>query len=507
MFSLDDRSNLLIKLISVIGQEESLNLGESVAWGKRRLAQRGIVRPGHIGYGYYYGKNKEWLINEEEAKSVKRIFRECLAGKNMLQIARLLTEESVPTPNGQKNWYHGTIYKILTSETYRGNYVYQRTYSSPGLSKDKMINQGELPMYYIEKNHQGIIESEDWEKVQELLKVRDENRREKQENKEKYPEDINKNNVFSKKFYCEKCGKYLGYVRNINKSAAYKENRRWRCYKALKGEGCDSPHLKQEYIEENFSQCLLDIKFNPAFSQYLGSFMDELKITSKEEMKRDELIKEKEELNQKLYIEVQGELNKKGKDAKKVDQLIDEIMKLRQRVNDFNAREVQLEAIKNELEVVLENLKENIESIKNDIGYYRIPPDFRGDLFEKCIEKAIVHVDGRIVYQFSSGFEWGVHITYADFQKKARQKFALKRAVERQEYLRGPEVKNLLKYCKEPKTSKEMMSFLGKYSCWHSFSKHIVKPLIEEGTLKRTIPERHLHRMQKYYSVDKKKCY
>ena len=500
LYSLDDRSNLLIKLISVIGQEESLNLGESVAWGKRRLAERGIVRPSHIGYGYYYGKNKEWLINEEEAKIVKRIFRECLDGKNMLQIARLLTEESVPTPNGQKNWYHGTIYKILTSETYRGNYVYQRTYSSPGLSKDKMINQGELPMYYIEQNHQGIIESEDWEKVQEIIIAREKDRQEKIE---KYPQDINKNDVFSKKLHCGKCGRYLGYVRHINKSADNKENRRWRCYKALKGEGCDALHLKQEYIEENFSQCLLDIKFNSAFSDYLGSFMDALKITSKDEMIRDELIKEKEELNQKLYEEVQGELNKKGKDAKKADKLIDEIMKLRQRVNDFNAREIQLEAIKNELEIVLESMKEYKDSTKDDIGYYINPPEFSEELFNKCIDKAIVHEDGRIVYLFNSGFEWGFDINYADFQKKARQKIALKRAAEREEYLRGPEVKKLLEYCKEPKTSKEMMSFLGKYSSWHSFSKHIAQPLLEEGILRRTIPERHLHRMQKYYSVEK----
>ena len=224
--------------------------------------------------------------------------------------------------------------------------------------------------------------------------------------------------------------------------------------------------------------------------------MDALKITSKDEMIRDELIKEKEELNQKLYEEVQGELNKKGKDAKKADKLIDEIMKLRQRVNDFNAREIQLEAIKNELEIVLESMKEYKDSTKDDIGYYINPPEFSEELFNKCIDKAIVHEDGRIVYLFYSGFEWGFDINYADFQKKARQKIALKRAAEREEYLRGPEVKKLLEYCKEPKTSKEMMSFLGKYSSWHSFSKHIAQPLLEEGILRRTIPERHLHRMQ-----------
>lgn len=500
LHSLDARSNLMIKLLSVIGQEESLNLGESVAWGKRSLAQRGIVRPGNIGYGYYYGENKEWMIHEEEAKIIQRIYREYREEKTIQQIARSLTEESIPTPNGQKNWCQTTIIKMLRSETYCGNYVYQRYYSIPGLTKDNKLNKGELPMYHIEKNHQAIIDSEEWQSVQEMFKMREEKR---QMNREKYQEDTRKTAVFSKKLFCGKCGGSIGYRRHIHKKETDNVKRRWRCYGATRGGTCDAPHFPQEYIEENFTQCLLDMKHSKDFMEYLNRYKASLKITPKEEKQMEELKSAREELNQKLYDEVAAELTKKGKDAKKVEQLIDEIMKLRQQINAITDREEQLEAIEEELDSIMKNLKEYQTGSIDEIGYYAVSPEFKGDIFDECIEKAIVHGDGRIVYKFSSGFEWGASIDYSHFQTRARRKMKIKRVKERADYLKGPEVKKLLEYCIEPKTMNQLFDFSGKNTCDHSFRKHIIRPLLKQGVLRRTFPDQPANIYQRYYSVDK----
>lgn len=59
LFSLNEKSGILIKLLSAIGQEESVNISESIACGKLSLAQRGIVKPARVGYGYMYGDNKQ----------------------------------------------------------------------------------------------------------------------------------------------------------------------------------------------------------------------------------------------------------------------------------------------------------------------------------------------------------------------------------------------------------------------------------------------------------------
>lgn len=267
----------------------------------------------------------------------------------------------------KKNWESKKIKDILSSETYRGNYVFQKFYNPSGLIKIKTKNQGELPMYFIENHHQPIIDSDEWENIQTIMEIRD---KERQTKIEKYLPDTKKNEAFSKKLYCEKCHSYLGYIRQVDRGKNNKENRHWRCYSARKGRGCDSIHLKQEYIEENFSQCLMDIKHNEAFREYINQYKESEKITPEEEKLRERLNLEREELNQKLYAEVEGELNKKGKDAKKVDKLIDRIMRLRQQINTFTQREEQLELIEEDVAAIMRSLKDYKDNTKTATGYY-----------------------------------------------------------------------------------------------------------------------------------------
>jgi DNA invertase Pin-like site-specific DNA recombinase len=497
--ALDEKSNVLINLLSALGQEESVNIGESIAWGRRSLAQRGVVRPAVQGYGYEYDKNKEWVINDEEAKVVKLIYDDYEKGKNMREIANTLTEESIPTPGGQKMWQVSTIRRILSSEIYRGNYIYQRFHSGFSLTSDRVKNTGELPMYFIEGHHKGIINGEQWKRVQTML---EENEKSRKENFQKYPVDKEKNDAFTKKLYCGECGTVVGYVRGINRQMKSYEKRWWRCNKGLKGH-CGSIHLNQNYVEENFSQVLMDIKFNPAFDEYLDLFMEALKITPEEEIQREQLEQKKEALNQQLYKAVEDELGKAGKDAKLIDYLTDEIMDIREKLLGYTAREEQLEEVAKEIE----ELRKNLEAYKNkgndDLGYYKSSPDFKREIFEKFIEKGTILEDGQIIYLFHSGFEWKAPINYKDFQEQERRRKKAKTQLEKKEFLKGPEVKALLKYCEEPKTITEMREYLPRYLTNPNFKKFIVKPLLEKGIIKETIPDKPTSRLQKYYSVKK----
>ena len=261
------------------------------------------------------------------------------------------------------------------------------------------------------------------------MEIRD---KERQTKIEKYLPDTKKNEAFSKKLYCEKCHSYLGYIRQVDRGKNNKENRHWRCYSARKGRGCDSIHLKQEYIEENFSQCLMDIKHNEAFREYINQYKESEKITPEEEKLRERLNLEREELNQKLYAEVEGELNKKGKDAKKVDKLIDRIMRLRQQINTFTQREEQLELIEEDVAAIMRSLKDYKDNTKTATGYYMKAPKFNKEIFEEHIEKGTVADDGKIIYKFKSGFEWAKAIDYSNFQiskKKNCCKESKRRAV------------------------------------------------------------------------------
>jgi len=261
--------------------------------------------------------------------------------------------------------------------------------------------------------------------------------------------------------------------------------------------------MKQEYVEENFSQLMMDIKFNPEFNEYLDAFIEDLRIKPEEEMQRAILEKQKDDLNQKLYEAVEDELGRKGKDAKLADHLTEEIMKIREQMVDFIAREEQQVEIEEDINTLIKALSIYTNERRDDLGYYLNAPEFKPDLFERFVEKGTILDGGQIIYRFHSGFEWKSPINYKAFQEQEKRRKKAKYQLEKKEFLKGPEVKALLKYCEEPRKLTEMIDFLGKYSSKNAFRRIILNPLIDQGKIKRTIPDKPGSKLQKYYSVDK----
>ena len=102
------------------------NLGDAVRRHHNGRAREGKF-PGALTYGYDLipGKPGERTINEEQAKIVRRIFSEYIAGKPARQIARDLTNEGIPTPSGAKNWNHQSfVGGTLGSRGMIGNQLY-----------------------------------------------------------------------------------------------------------------------------------------------------------------------------------------------------------------------------------------------------------------------------------------------------------------------------------------------------------------------------------------------
>lgn len=75
----DSKGDLLITIMSSLAQEESRSISENVTWGQRKRFSDGKVS---IPYGQFLGyrKGADGLpeIVPEEAKIVKRIYREFL---------------------------------------------------------------------------------------------------------------------------------------------------------------------------------------------------------------------------------------------------------------------------------------------------------------------------------------------------------------------------------------------------------------------------------------------
>ena len=55
----------------------------------------------------------------------------------LIQIARTLTEEGIPSPGGKDHWNPSNIKSILTNEKYKGDALLQKTYTVDFLTKKK----------------------------------------------------------------------------------------------------------------------------------------------------------------------------------------------------------------------------------------------------------------------------------------------------------------------------------------------------------------------------------
>lgn len=161
--TLDSKGEVLLTILSSLAQDELRSISENSTWGIRRKFEQGKVIVNHNKFlGYDKDKDGNLIINEEQAKIVRRIYKDFLDGKGANRIARELEEEGVKGWNGKSKWYESTIRKMLTNEKYKGDALLQKTYTVDFLTKKKVKNTGQVPQYYVEESHPAIIDKEMW---------------------------------------------------------------------------------------------------------------------------------------------------------------------------------------------------------------------------------------------------------------------------------------------------------------------------------------------------------
>ena len=172
-------------------------------------------------YGYLMGEDEHFIVDEEAAPVVKQIYDLCLAGNGPSKIARVLTEQGVPTPGtleyrrtGSTRRYHpgyeckwatNTIVHILERKEYLGHLVNFKTEKVSYKVKSSVENPEEKQVIF-ENAHEPIIDPDTWERVQELRKQR------------KRPNRYDEVGLFSGLLFCADCGSVLYQQRYENKT-------------------------------------------------------------------------------------------------------------------------------------------------------------------------------------------------------------------------------------------------------------------------------------------------
>lgn len=238
--TLDATGELLFTILSSLAQDESRNISENCKWGIRSKFQEG--KP-HINTYKFMGfdKNEEGrlVINEEEAKVVRRIFREFLEGYNPADIARRLNEDGVPGVSGKPKWITPTILGMLQQEKYMGDSILQKWVTTDFLMHSLRRNTGQVAQYYVENSHPAIIDKDTWNAVQEELERREMYCQNYHLSMYAYRAD---KNPLNGKIVCGHCGHTFARKSWANRGIAY-----WTC----KSDTCKG-NIKEEVLHKAF---------------------------------------------------------------------------------------------------------------------------------------------------------------------------------------------------------------------------------------------------------------
>ena len=210
-------------------------------------------------YGYMKSPDnkKEWIVDEEAAAVVKRVFDLCIAGKGPMQIAKMLTADKVLTvkahyakrdgkamPDNLYRWDYKSISGILERPEYTGCTVNFKTYSKSHKLKKRLQNAPEN--YRIFPNTQpAIIEEQVFERVQEL-----------RANKRR-PTKTGRQGLFSGLLYCADCGEKL-YFCTTNSFTPKQEHYVCSNYKSNTGT-CSAHFIREETLKLFVLQRIFDV--------------------------------------------------------------------------------------------------------------------------------------------------------------------------------------------------------------------------------------------------------
>ncbi|WP_259763197.1 recombinase family protein [Lactococcus lactis] len=107
--------------------------------------------------GFKRGVHGEFLVDQEQAKTVRAMFPMSVIGMTPAEIRDKLNELGITTAYGKKWNTTSTIKNMLTNEKYIGDALLQKTLTVDYLTKQKKKNEGELPQYYVEGHHEAIV--------------------------------------------------------------------------------------------------------------------------------------------------------------------------------------------------------------------------------------------------------------------------------------------------------------------------------------------------------------
>lgn len=262
--TLDAKGEVLLTILSSMAQDESRSISENSTWGIRRRFEKGQHKMSTKRFlGYDTDEDGKLVINRKQAVIVKRLYCEFLSGKTVDYIKRIFEREGIVNWDGSTKWQVTTLQSMLENEKYKGDTILQKSYTVDFLTKKRVQNQGEIQKFYIEDDHESIIEPWIWECVQ--LEIKRRKRYLEEHGTNSYSNNTEKNPLASK-IVCGECNK--AFTRKGWRSSNGESRKVWQCserYKVKGVVGCTNRHVEESTFEKAFAMAWNEVLENKEY--------------------------------------------------------------------------------------------------------------------------------------------------------------------------------------------------------------------------------------------------
>lgn len=294
----------LLAMLSCLGAEvRSYTKNQNIFTEGERASHMGILLSGtaQIIRVDFYG-NRSIVTNIEPPQ----LFGESFA----------CTEtKSIRTARNNPRWHDSTVRKILENEKYMGDALLQKTYTIDFLNKKRGKNNGTLPQYYIEDDHEAIIPKDIFMRVQEEMA-----RRSSERDMNGRRQGFSANHAFSHMVTCECCGEHF---RRLHWNNRGKKTIVWRCKTRLEDKTrCLARTVSEDELQQGFIDAVNEMLGNN--DEYLKKLKSNLKtaISFANPQSAEALAERMRQLQQELIDRTESGMN--------YDDLAEEILRLRE---------------------------------------------------------------------------------------------------------------------------------------------------------------------------------
>ena len=328
-------------------------------------------------YGYVKSPEDKniWLVDEEAAEVVRRIFRLSIEGMGPWQIAKRLMEEKVEKPSYYQatrqrgnyqtmcdfetpyNWTGGSVARILERPEYMGDTVNFRSHKESYKDKKAVKNSSDEILVF-QDTHEPIIDRRTWYMVQELRKT------------VRRIDTNGEGSLLTGKLYCADCGGKMHYRRGTTRAGrdwrgipngevkrtsagfncgSYNSGRKQ--YKRICGSHSIKEDTVKQLILETIQYALKSVRMDEA--AFIKSMRSASEVRDKSEVKK-----------------LKSDLSKKEKRFADLDLLIKKVYednamgKLPDRRYEMLSSDYEKE--QQELEIVMQEIKEKLTQFEDD---------------------------------------------------------------------------------------------------------------------------------------------